>query len=380
MYVFACTFLLVFQAVLDSRQIGQHDFIEYWSSGRLALQHKNPYDSHAIAALEGPANPLLGTRALIMGNPPWTLPLLVPFARPPLFAGFVLWFCLSGISLFWSVRMIGRLNNKQASMLDLLGYTFAPALVCLATGQMTILLLVGVVGFFLFHRTRPVLAGACLWLCLLKPHLFLPFACVLVLWIISRKRYSVLGGIFGAGLLTSVAAMWFDPHVWGHYFAMMRTERLDLIQLPCLSIVLRQAFAPHVPWIQWVPVCAGSIWAVYFFITRKEDWNWIQHGPVLILVSMVVAPYTWLTDQTIALPALLYAVYRTRSRVAIGVLALGNAAVELALFNKQSPLFSRVAGLSSLFWLAWYLVTVRHRTIDNELPARDCADLAGPNS
>ena len=45
------------------------------------------------------------------------------------------------------------------------------------------------------------LAGAALLLCAAKPHLFLPFGIVLLLWIITRKQYRILAGFCVALLL-----------------------------------------------------------------------------------------------------------------------------------------------------------------------------------
>ena len=51
---------------------------------------------------------------------------------------------------------------------------------CLQAGQISIVFLFGVVLFLLFYESRPWLAGAALVPCALKPHLFLPFAIVLL--------------------------------------------------------------------------------------------------------------------------------------------------------------------------------------------------------
>lgn len=365
---FAVTVLGVILAVFGRGHTGQRDFIEYWSSGRLALAHKNPYDLAGLLALELPEHYSFPAHPLVMGNPPWTLPLLIPFAPMPAFPAGILWFCMSGLALFWSIGSLARLHKRRRRVLDLFGYAFAPTLVCLYVGQINLFLLLGVAGFFRFHDERPILAGACLWFCLLKPHLFLPFACVLILWIVSKRSYSTLAGILGALLASNGVAMWLDPHVWQHYSEMMRTQRLDLVNISCLSIALRQAVSPHAPWIQWLPVCAGSIWAVYFFTRHKDDWNWLEHGSLVLLVSLVVAPYTWMMDQPIAIPAVLCAVYRTRSRAALTVLALGSATIQAAaLFNRVPLINGSLPGFCCVFWLGWCLFITRQRRNQSEI-------------
>ena len=51
-------------------------------------------------------------------------------------------------------------------------------------------MLLGLVLFLRLHRSSPFLAGVSLWLCLLKPHLFVPFGIVLIVWAIVTRSYS----------------------------------------------------------------------------------------------------------------------------------------------------------------------------------------------
>jgi hypothetical protein len=83
-------------------------------------------------------------------------------------------------------------------LLNYLGYSFAPALVCLIVGQTSLFALLGLVLFLRLHRTRPFLAGVSLWLCALKPHLFLAFGVVLLAWIIVSRCYRILLGAASA--------------------------------------------------------------------------------------------------------------------------------------------------------------------------------------
>ena len=71
-----------------------------------------------------------------------------------------------------------------------------------------------------------------------------------------------------------------------------------------------------------------------------------------MLVSLVCAPYCWLFDQALAIPALIYGAYITRSRLLLAGLALGSVAIEAGLMRGvklPSPLFVWTAPL----WLCW---------------------------
>ena len=78
-----------------------------------------------------------------------------------------------------------------------------------------------------------------------------------------------------------------------------------------------------------------------------------------MLVSVLVAPYTWLMDQAILIPALLHAAYFTRSRTLITILALASAVIETATLRGIPLLHSAFYLWSAPAWLVWYLVAGR---------------------
>jgi hypothetical protein len=78
-----------------------------------------------------------------------------------------------------------------------------------------------------------------------------------------------------------------------------------------------------------------------------------------MLVSVLVAPYTWLMDQAILIPALLHAAYLSRSRSLIAVLALASAVIDIAALRGMALLHSAFYLWTAPAWLAWYLYAVR---------------------
>jgi hypothetical protein len=74
-----------------------------------------------------------------------------------------------------------------------------------------------------------------------------------------------------------------------------------------------------------------------------------------MLVSLLLAPYCWLYDQELAIPALLYGAYRTRARGLLTVLALASIAIEVELvcgIRIPSALYLWCAPV----WVGWYLI------------------------
>lgn len=354
MLAFGGSCLLIIGSQLGHNTAGLRDYVEYWASGDLLMHRANPYDHDAILRLESSAGFPAGIPPLVMPNPPWILPLVFPFGLLSPKVGFLLWVLLLLAALVASVQMIWIMHGRPRALLNFLGYSFAPALSCLLLGQMSIFLLFGLVLFLRLHRSRPFWAGASLYLCMLKPHLFLPFGFVLLVWVITTKGYKLLAGAIAALGLSTAIALLLDPHAWAHYGRMLAVEHVDRTLIPCLGIMLRRYVWPHTFWLQCVPAALGCAWALWYFRRHRDNWDWLSHGSLLILVSALVPPYTWFMDQAIVIPALLYGAYITRSRSLIGVLALASAVIDLQSFmgvTLQSILYL----WPSLAWLAWYL-------------------------
>jgi hypothetical protein len=358
----AITVVGICAALLGGHAAGSRDFVEYWASGHLLAHHTNPYDGNAILGLERSVGFPSDLVVLVMWNPPPSLLLVLPLGFVGSRAGELLWSLLLLGSLVASVRMVWLMHGRPNNLLNVLGYSFAPALVCLLAGQVSLFVLLGLVLFLRLHGSRPFLAGASLWLCLLKPHLFLPFGVVLLVWAIATRSYKLLAGVAVAlGFSAGVAILW-DPFVWSHYFQMMRamsTVRMQQEVIPCLSIMLRWAISPKTMWLQYLPAALGCIWALAYFRKHYDHWNWVEHGSLLMLVSVMLAPYTWLMDQAVLIPALLHGVYFTRSRNLIALLALASAVIDIGALRGLALLHSPFYIWTAPGWLAWYLYATR---------------------
>jgi hypothetical protein len=349
-------------ALLGVHAAGSRDFVEYWASGRQLAHHVNPYDVNVILGIERSVGYPSDLPALVMWNPPPALLLVLPLGFVGSRVGGLLWSLLLLASLVTSVRIVWIMQGRPNNPLHWLGLSFAPALVCLLAGQVSVFVLLGLVLFLRFHRSRPFLAGVSLWLCLLKPHLFLPCGVVLIVWAIITRSYKLLAGAAAAlGFSTGVALLW-DPSVWLHYDQMMSTVSTTRMQqelIPCLSIVLRWIVSPKTMWLQYVPPVLGCIWALTYFRKYRDRWDWMEHGSLLMLISVLLAPYTWLMDQAILIPALLHGVYLTRSRALIAVLALASAVIEIGALRGMEVLHSPFFIWTSPAWLVWYLYATK---------------------
>ena len=89
--------LLVWQVQRGGFRLPLFDFVEYWAAGRLNLEGHNPYDPDAVHELEkaaGRAEP-----GVLMWNPPWSLPFVMPFGLLEVHTAHLLWLLLQFIAL-----------------------------------------------------------------------------------------------------------------------------------------------------------------------------------------------------------------------------------------------------------------------------------------
>jgi Glycosyltransferase family 87 len=362
---FAITCLFLCVVSLSGKIAGVRDFVVFWATGRQLVHHANPYDLVAMSRLERSAGLEVGNAALFMRNPPWGLPLAAPLGFIGVRAGALLWSLLMLGCLLLSVHILWRMHGRPGNPLQWLALSFGPALICVMMGQTALLALLGYVLFLFLHRTRPFLAGAALWLCLLKPHLFVPFGVVLLAWIVVSRSYRLLAGVVVSLACSCALTWWLYPAAWTEYARMMRGAGLDTEYIPCLIVVLRLWLNPHAMWLQYLAPALGCAWALGYFWPRRHDWDWARYGNLLLLVSLVAAPYSWVYDGGLAIPALLQGAYLTRSRALLVALAVASLTVEVQLvagIKVTSPLYLWTAPA----WLAWYLLA---RALPGEEPS-----------
>lgn len=334
------------------------DYITYWAAGQQLIHRGNPYDGEAVLRLEQSAG-FQGNRPLFMRNPPSAFFLALPLGLVGATAGAVWWSVALVAALAGSIRMIWLMHGRPPDRLHLVGYVFPPAFACLFAGQTGIFILLGVTLFLYFHRSKPFPAGVALLLCGLKPQLFLPFGAVLLVWIVANKAYRVLAGACAALLASLALAYFLDSAGWSHYAHMAGAANIQDEFIPCVSVLFRLLVDRSAVWLQFVPAFAGIVWALRYFWKHRTQWCWMDHGLLLLTVSVLVSPYAWFTDEVILLPAVLTALFALsksgRSLLPFGCIA-AVAMIEVFL---QVSMPSGFYAWTAPAWFAWYLYAVR---------------------
>jgi hypothetical protein len=371
---FALTAVTVCTIPFTNSISGARDFVVYWATGQQLAHHANPYDTVAMMQIERAAGLSSNSAVAFMRNPPWALPLTFPLGFAGLrFGGFIWSVALIAsllASVYWLWQLYGMPDNKR----HWLGAAFAPAVICLLIGQTSLFALLGYMLFLRLHRSRPFLAGMSLWLCALKPHLFLAIGAVMLSWVLVTKSYKIIAGAVTALAVSCLAAWIIDPSAWKQYAAMMRVSGINQEIIPCLSIVLRRSISPDALWLQYLPALIGCVWALSYYWKNRRTWDWVKDSGPVVLVSILMAPYAWITDQALAIPALVAGAIRTRSQLLLVALAAASIAIEAELLN-GIMLSSNLYLWTAPAWLVWYLLTSRsevtHRSLEGEVRLND---------
>ena len=350
--------VFLFAIHLTDRDVAGRDYVQYWAEGRQVLAHANPFDAAAILRLEQSAGPGR-TEAEISGSPPLVLLLAAPLALFSAKTGLVLWFAAMFAALSASLWILWMLQGQPNTLLYLFGFLFAPLISCLQGGQIDILFLFSIMAFLYLLESHPWLAGACLVPLTLKPHLFLPFAVAVLLWIVSRRAYGVLAG-FAVALGACLAAVyWLDPSAWPQFLLMMKSQNMIANFVPTLSNGLERVIDPHLAWLRFVPDAAACAWAAWYFRSQRKQWDWMHHGMLVLLVSCMCAPYGFFFDESVLLPAVLAAMMQARrsGRSLWPLWIVGAAAlVECLCMVRVTSMFYL---WTTPAWLLWYLFATR---------------------
>jgi hypothetical protein len=158
---------------------------------------------------------------------------------------------------------------------------------------------------------------------------------------------------------------------WAEYSQMVRASGIEKEFIPCLSVVLSLRFSPHTMLLQYLPAVLCCAWAMTYFWPRRHTWDWTKQGSLVMLASLFAAPYCWVFDQVLALPALLQGAYRTQSRKLLAILGFASVLIDIGLvcgIRFISPLYL----ITAPAWLAWYLIATGNK--------KKSADEIGPGA
>ena len=221
MLAIACVLSVLAFQVVDRGRLTVNDFLEYWTAARLDLAGQDPYSPTAMYELEKQTG-LHSEKPLMMWNPPWVLPFVVPLGLMSLGKARTLVLLLTLVIVFgcadWLWRFYGGAAQRRWVAWGL-ACTFAPAMVCITSGQIAPVVLLGVVLFlWLEQRSLHFAAGAAMLLIAFKPHLLYLFWLVAALWIVRNRRWPLAAGALAAIAAATAVAVLISKDLLLHYW------------------------------------------------------------------------------------------------------------------------------------------------------------------
>jgi hypothetical protein len=128
---------------------------------------------------------------------------------------------------------------------------------------------------------------------------------------------------------------------------------------PTLSAELRLRLAPGMVWLQYLPTAVAGVWAAWFYWTRRDRWNWLDHGMLVLLISVLCTPYAWFTDEAVLLPAVMAGMYRAVAlrRSLVPIAAIGACALIELYANVRITAWYYL--WTAPAWLGWYVYATR---------------------
>jgi hypothetical protein len=290
------------------------DFLTYWTAGRLNAQGINPYDAERVLALErevGWTKPL----PYRIWYPPWTIGVFMPLGAMPLSTARFVWYLLSIAAVVvcadWLWRAYGGCPGKRG-IAWLIAASFAPVPIVWKTGQVSPIMLLGIVGFLAgITANRPLRAGACLALAAAKPQVaYLVWPALVLHATRTRDFRSVISIAITIGILLGAASI-ANPDVLAEFIKVNRSEPQHTLVLPSAPGTALRWAAVHlggadVPTLQFVPMLAGLAWLPWYWRRRGESWSWLEDMPYVLLVSFATTAWCWIYDEVLLLVPLIH--------------------------------------------------------------------------
>jgi hypothetical protein len=136
------------------------------------------------------------------------------------------------------------------------------------------------------------------------------FWIALVLWIIEKRQWQLMIGATVSGFIAATIPLLFSPSVYADYIQLNTTAIWPTPydwQTPTIGRAARLFFGGEKIWLQFVPCFIGIFWLLCHWHKSKNQWEWTEQLPILIVASLATAPFAWSFDYVVLLPAIIQA-------------------------------------------------------------------------
>jgi hypothetical protein len=350
---------LFFAAFLAASQLQVQDLAQYWAAAHLVRE--NPYSTDLVSKFESSSGIHTPIPPLVLKNPPWAIPFILPLGFFSYRVAFAIWSVLSVFAVIGCSRATWIKHDGADSLAPiLLPIIVGPTIVLLMLGQWTILVLIGLATFlFAVDRRQDLIAGASLVLVLGKPHVALLFLLAVVFWTIHFRRWRIFISAFISLAACSLAMLAMNAHIFAQFLVRTRQVVGETVPYPNLGGMLYVATRQH--WVAILPQIVGVIWLALYWFRRRDEWNWALDGGLVLVSSVACSYYSYPYDEILVLPALIFAYAKGNRRAFLACFVFVEIGYALYIFQIAGRF-----GFSPLFlwwtasgWLIAFVVTMK---------------------
>ncbi|MBN2147173.1 MAG: DUF2029 domain-containing protein [Anaerolineales bacterium] len=288
--------------------MGEADFLSYWSSSRLLVTGEDPYNQFALSALQQSTRPdRFAEQGLVIStwNLPWLMLIFAPLGLLPFDLAVSAWIFVSialvgfSLSFAWD-EATSEYDERGFLFILALGLVYIHTLVMVVLGQITSLVLFGVLGsIWLMRKKHYWLAGACLLLTTVKPHLSFFFLAIVFVWAVRNRHWKILLSLAGFAMLSMLAVWLIFPGWLTSYINLMTHLPYREIDTSTLGSFLLARF--NIPYLRFVGVLLLPL--AFPLAPLADRHGWLTASNLALLLTLPLAPYGFGVDQILVLPA-----------------------------------------------------------------------------
>lgn len=197
--------------------MGEPDFLGYWSAAYLLREGKNSYDPELMKTLEDQVLEIDYDFVIMAWNPPTLFVFFLPLTGLSFQTAKAVWLVINVFILMGTAVLISRIYLPQGKIKTLLFFllfaiSFPQVIVAMSSGQVTFWLGLSIAASMaLIKREQWFWAGAVLIFTSFKPHIVLLAWIYLMLYIAQRRKYEAWAGFVAACLVCSAVLFIYRP-------------------------------------------------------------------------------------------------------------------------------------------------------------------------